>query len=87
MSADEAFAAGASQLKLIESRLALLAPAACDLAALDGALDKLTAASFPIRQRTVTAAAHLIGADGQTLIAESELLRAIAATLDVPLPR
>ncbi len=87
LSAEEAFAAGASQLKLVESRLALLAPAACDLAALDGALDKLSAASFPIRQRTVTAAAHLIGADGQTLIAESELLRAIAATLDVPLPR
>ncbi len=87
LSAAQTFAAGSSQLKLVESRLTLLPPAACDLAALDAALDKLAGASFPIRQRTVTAAAHLIGADGQTLIAEAELLRAIAATLDVPLPR
>ncbi len=86
MSAAEAFAAGASQLKLVESRLVLLDPADCDVGPLDPALDKLAAASLPIRQRVIVACAYLAGADGQILIAEAELLRAIAAALDVPMP-
>jgi hypothetical protein len=82
----EAFAAGASQLKLIESHLQLLEPAESDVGPLDHALDKLAAASLPIRQRTLMACAYIAGADGQILIAEAELLRAVAATLDLPLP-
>ena len=86
LDARAAFAAGAAQLKLIEPQLALLAEGACDFAALDAALDKLAAASLPIKQRTLVAAAHVVGADGQILIAEAELLRAVAAALDVPMP-
>ena len=79
------FAAGTAQLKLVEARL--IAPAvAPDLAALDTALDKLATASAPIKQRLLTAAAHVVLADGQISVEEYELLRAIAATLDVPLP-
>ncbi|MCX6956134.1 MAG: M48 family metallopeptidase [Verrucomicrobia bacterium] len=80
------FAAGAAQLKLIESQLTFLDKSAYDLAKFDAALDKLAGASLPIRQRTVVAAAHVVGADGQILVPEAELLRAIAATLDVPMP-
>jgi Zn-dependent protease with chaperone function len=84
--AARAFAEGAAQLKLLEGRLALLPVDACGLVQLDAALDKLATASGPIKQRLLTAGAHVVGADGKILVAEAELLRAIAATLDVPMP-
>jgi uncharacterized tellurite resistance protein B-like protein len=84
--AEPAFRAGAAQLKLIESRLQFVDRAACDFAALDAALDKLAKASGPIKQRTLMASAHVVIADGQLLVAEAELLRAIAAALDCPMP-
>lgn len=84
--APAAFAAGTSQLKLIESRLRFLPSSAAGLEALDAALDKLAEASGPIKLRTLTAATHLVQADGRVLVAEAELLRAIAAALDVPMP-
>ncbi|MBI5770982.1 MAG: M48 family metallopeptidase [Verrucomicrobia bacterium] len=83
--AERAFAAGAAQLKLIEQRLYLLAPEDSTLAQLDAALDRLATASLPIKQRLLTAAAHVIGADGTILVEEAELLRAISATLDCPM--
>jgi Zn-dependent protease with chaperone function len=86
LDARAAFAAGAAQIKLIASQLAFLDESACGLAQLDAAIDKLAAASLPIKQRTLMAAAHVVGADGQILTAEAELLRAISATLDVPMP-
>jgi Zn-dependent protease with chaperone function len=84
--AARAFASGAGQLKLIESRLRFVDEAACSFESLDAALDKLAAASLPIKQRTLMAAAHVVSADGQVLITEAELLRAIAAALDCPMP-
>jgi Zn-dependent protease with chaperone function len=84
--AERAFAAGANQLKLIESRLQFLPETASNLASLDAALDKLAAASLVIKQRTLLAAAEVVTADGQLLITEAELLRAIAAALDCPMP-
>ncbi len=86
--ADEAraaFAAGAAQLKLIEAQLVFDARPT-DFVALDAALDKLAAASGPIQQRTLLAAAHVVSANGSVSVVESELLRAISATLDVPMP-
>jgi tellurite resistance protein len=53
---------------------------------LDGALDRLAGASGPIKQRLLMAAAHVVSADGVLLTEEAELLRAIAASLDVPVP-
>jgi Zn-dependent protease with chaperone function len=80
-----AFAEGATQLKLIESQL-VFQPDSIDFAALDAALDKLAAASGPIKQRTLVAAAHVVASNGTVSVPEAELLRAIAASLDVPLP-
>ena len=84
--AARAFAEGASQLKLVEGRIALLPKAACGLAQLDAALDKLAGASGQIKQRLLVAAAHVVSADGVLLTREAELLRAVAASLDVPVP-
>jgi len=80
------FASGARELKLLDGKLRLLSPPECDFIRLDAALDKLATASGPIKQRTLIASAHVIGADGRILIAEAELLRAIAAAFDCPMP-
>ena len=83
--ARRAFVTGASQLKLIQAQL-FFDPQPFDFARLDTALDRLAAASGPIKQRTLLAAAQVVSANGSVSVAEAELLRAIAAALDVPLP-
>ncbi len=82
---NEAYAAGAAQLPLSTANLGPLA-LTIDLFALDAALDKLAIASGPIKQRLLKAAVHVVISDGDVQVEEYELLRAIAATLDVPLP-
>ncbi|MBA4136998.1 MAG: hypothetical protein C0518_06750 [Opitutus sp.] len=82
-----AFAHGVAQLPLIAGQLALQPAATCTLEQLDSALDRLTASSLPIKQRALTAAAHVVGADGTVTVEEGELYRAIAATLDCPAPQ
>jgi Zn-dependent protease with chaperone function len=84
--AARAFAEGASQLKLVEGKISLLSAADSGLVQLDAALDKLAGASGPIKQRLLMAAAHVVSADGVLLTQEAELLRAVAASLDVPVP-
>jgi uncharacterized tellurite resistance protein B-like protein len=84
--AARAFAEGAAQLKLVEGEIALLSMADSGLVALDAALDRLAGASGPIKQRLLMAAAHVVSADGVLLTQEAELLRAVAASLDVPVP-
>jgi hypothetical protein len=84
--AQQAFAAGAQQLPLITSRLRFVDAARAGFPEMEAALDKLAAASGVIKQRTLLAAARTVGADGQILIIEAELLRATAAALDCPLP-
>jgi Zn-dependent protease with chaperone function len=81
-----AFAEGAGQIPVIRDQLALCAPAACGLEQLDAALDKLAASSLPIKQRVLVAAGHVIAADGTVTAEEGELFRALAATLDCPMP-
>ncbi|HEY5226887.1 MAG TPA: M48 family metallopeptidase [Opitutaceae bacterium] len=81
-----AFAEGASQLKLVQASLVFLSEADSGLVPLDAALDKLAGASGPIKQRLLVAGAHVVGADGILLPEEIELMRAVAASLDVPVP-
>lgn len=83
--ARDAFAAGAGQLKLLDGQLSFIATPP-DYAALDAALEKLAAASLPIKQRTLLACAHVVSANGSVSVAEAELLRSFAATLDCPMP-
>ena len=84
--AAQAFATGAAQLKQVAAKLRYVETSRVDFASLDSALDKIAAASLPIRQATLVAAAHVVGADGQVLITEAELLRAVACALDCPMP-
>jgi Zn-dependent protease with chaperone function len=84
--APKAFAAGLTQLKLVDAAFGFCGPEACRFEALDAALDTLAAASFPIKRRTLLAAAAVVGADGKILITEAELLRAVAAALNCPMP-
>jgi Zn-dependent protease with chaperone function len=81
-----AFAEGAAQVPVIRDDLKLLEPAACGLEQVDAALDKLAVSSLPVKQRLLVAAGHVIASDGTVTVAEGELYRAFAATLDCPMP-
>ncbi len=81
-----AFSVGATQLPLLAGRLTLMDPAACGLERVDAALDKLAVCSLPIKKRLLIAAAHVIGSDGTISAEEGELYRALAASLDLPMP-
>jgi hypothetical protein len=56
------------------------------LAHLDAALDRLALTPAPFRKRILQAFAAALAADGTLSATEAELLRAIAAALDCPLP-
>lgn len=49
-------------------------------------LDRLSAASPTIKKAVIDACAHCVMGDGQVVIEEVEMLRAVCETLDVPLP-
>jgi Zn-dependent protease with chaperone function len=84
--AKQAFAEGTQLLKILKGTLELLAPESCGPAQLDPALDRLATAAGPIKQRVLLACAHIVSAEGELRVAEAELMRAIAAMLDCPMP-
>ena len=84
--AEKAFAQGTQQLRMLEGSLELLATNSCGSVHLDPAIDRLTLAAGPIKQRLLLACAHVANADGEIRVAEAELLRAFAAMLDCPMP-
>ncbi|HEY2871653.1 MAG TPA: TerB family tellurite resistance protein, partial [Reyranella sp.] len=57
-----------------------------DLRRLEQALSRLDQSSPAIKRRLIDAAAHTVAADGVVREEEAELLRAICATLGVPMP-
>jgi len=79
----ESFRAGLSRLD-VNSQV----PAASDygLGALDPALDRLALVSPGVKRRIIDAAAHAISSDGVIQPDEAEILRALCAALDVPVP-
>jgi uncharacterized tellurite resistance protein B-like protein len=64
----------------------LLPLESCGLTHIDAALDQLALASAPLRARLLGACAHVVAADQSIHGREAELLRAIADTLDCPVP-
>ncbi|HYC70766.1 MAG TPA: M48 family metallopeptidase, partial [Opitutaceae bacterium] len=80
-----AFRAGATRLGFGEPP-DLPAAEACSLEHLDASLDRLAGAHLADRQRLLIAAAHAIGHDGAITVEEGDLFRAIAATIDCPIP-
>jgi hypothetical protein len=64
----------------------LVSSEACDLAQLDAALNRLALAVPQIKKNVLNACALTVAADGLIQEMEAELLRAVADTLDCPMP-
>lgn len=82
--AAQAFAAGFNALDAGAGDI--LPPAQCGLPQVDEALTVLALAAPQLKKQVLNACVACISADGQTTIAEAELLRAIADSLDCPIP-
>jgi uncharacterized tellurite resistance protein B-like protein len=83
----KAFDTGAPYLRAPDgSELQLLPEEQCGVNQIDAALNRITLASPIIKKNLLEACAHVVGADGVILETEAELLRAIADTLDCPMP-
>ena len=83
---EEAFQAGSPRLGAKADGLQLLPREECGFKQLDTALDRLVLAAPQIKRQLIEACAHVVGADGLIQEREAELLRAIADTLDCPIP-
>jgi len=83
---EKAFQAGAPHLGAKTDGLQLLPRAECGLEQLDTALDRLALAAPQIKKNLIEACVQVVGADGSIQEREAELLRAIADTLDCPIP-
>ena len=81
-----AFARGAAALSSARADLRLLDAKACDLEHFGPALLRLRTLGPVLRRHLLVAALAVLNADGHIAIEEAELYRAIAATLDLPVP-
>ncbi len=81
-----AFDAGARAVARKISDLSLLPEEAVGLVELDQALERLERTSLDVRRRTLEACAQVILADESVQVEEVELLRAVAESLEIPLP-
>jgi hypothetical protein len=79
-----AFRQGAAALNL--PNCTLLSPEQCGLEAVDAALDKLNQTTPQLKKVFLNACALTVACDGVIQENEAELLRAIADTLDCPIP-
>jgi hypothetical protein len=84
--AERAFRAGAAQLGLPAGAVGLLPEAEAGMNELDEALERLVLLSPPQKRKVIAACVDCIGADGSITVEEAELLRAVAASLDCPMP-
>ena len=83
----KAFAAGAPWLRApADVPLELLSRGQCGVETIGAALDRLALAAPIIKKNLLEACARVVGADGVILETEAELLRAVADTLDCPIP-
>jgi hypothetical protein len=83
----KAFETGAPYLRAPDDAdLTLLPREQCGVDQIDAALNRLTQAVPIIKKNLIEACAHVVGADGVIQEAEAELLRAVADTLDCPIP-
>ena len=84
--ANAAFESGMNTLAPETKDSALLDLGHCGLPQIDAALNRLAQASPGIKKRVLQACAHAVAADNLIQADEAELLRAIAETLDCPIP-
>ncbi len=82
-----AFEQGAQQLSYAaQVQLQLIPEDQCELAQVDVALNRLSQAVPQIKKNVLNACAQTVAADGVIQELEAELLRAVADTLDCPIP-
>jgi hypothetical protein len=84
--ADSAYRAGVAAFGNWDDKVLPDVDPQLTVATLDRSLDTLTALNSQGRQRLIEAVSLCISRDGRLSIAESELLRAVCASLDCPLP-
>ena len=83
----KAFETGAPYLRAPgDTELQLLPAEKCGVDEIDAALTRLALAVPTIKKNLLDACVHVVGADGVITESEAELLRAIADTLDCPMP-
>lgn len=80
---DAAFAAGVRELMVNQS---LTREDSCDLARIDAAIDRIALTTPSVKRTILTACRQAVTHDGLVHPREYELLRAIADSLDCPLP-
>ena len=83
---EKAFRAGAPRLGAKSDGLQLLPREECRLEQMDTALDRFALSAPQIKRKLIEACVQVVGADGVIQEREAELLRAIADTLDCPIP-
>jgi Zn-dependent protease with chaperone function len=83
---EKAFETGAPYLRAPAGDFNLLPRDQCGVAQVAVALDRLMLSVPNIKKNLIEACAHTVGADGVIAESEAELLRAIADTLDCPIP-
>ena len=81
-----AFEKGAPYLRAPDGDVEFVPMAECGLDKIDAALDRLDQAAPQIKKNLLEACVQVVGADGVIQEAEAELLRAVADTLDCPIP-
>jgi len=82
-----AFQQGAQQISYAAKiELRLIPEAECELTQVDAALNRISLAVPQIKKNVLNACAQTVAADGVIQEMEAELLRAIADTLDCPMP-
>jgi len=84
--AQAAFGRGVSHLKLDGTNFRFLSQAECTLTAIEAALNDLSEATPQIKKLFLGACAHTVAADDTVHPREGELLRAIADTINCPMP-
>jgi Zn-dependent protease with chaperone function len=85
--AQAAFAKGAESLgRIARAEIPWLPPTECDLKHLDAALDRFAQSVSQIKKNVLSACAESVAFDSLIQPREAEILRAIADTLDCPLP-
>ena len=82
----KAFDQGAPYLRAPDGDWGLLPREQCGVDQIDAALNRLSLAVPIIKKNLIEACAHTVGADGVIQESEAELLRAVADTLDCPMP-
>lgn len=81
-----AFRSGVYRLPGVSQQTMPEVPPACNFRDMQKSLDKLGLASPKLKQAIVDACAHTVLLDSTVTVQEAELMRAIAITLDCPLP-